>query len=155
MNQFRPSCEAAAAAGGCLFPRCISSACAEFAGVRRTSHSTNHTTPATARPVYYLLGTASLCTFCPRLRLPVENFAPMEWPSGPAKLAAGTLDWVVKAGYYSSKAADSIRSLATGHWTTDWGVELSRNFCKVSHCPEKAPHYVFPLAENAYYIFNN
>ena len=23
--------------------------------------------------------------------LPVENFAPMEWPSGPAKLAAGSL----------------------------------------------------------------
>ena len=56
MNQFRRSCEAAAAAaGGCLFPRCIS-ACAEFAGVRRTSHSsTNHTTQPL--PVYYLLGT--------------------------------------------------------------------------------------------------
>ena len=80
MNQFRRTCEAAAAAaGGCLFPRCIS-ACAEFAGVRRTSRSsTNHTTQPL--PVYYLLGTAGLATFCPRLRLPVENFAPKEWPS--------------------------------------------------------------------------
>ena len=148
MNQFRPSCEtAAAAAGGCLFPRCISA----LPSLRDCGG------PATApiTPPQPLPGQC-ITYWAPLDSVPsVENFAPMEWPSGPAKLAAGTLDWVVKAGYYSVKAADSIRSLATGHWTTDWGVELSRNFCKVSHCPEKAPHYVFPLAENAYYIFNN
>ena len=74
MNQFRPTCEtAAAAAGGCLFPRCISA----LPSLRDCGG------PATApiTPPQPLPGRC-ITYWAPLDSVPsVENFSPMEWPS--------------------------------------------------------------------------